>query len=64
MTTDPKILTIKDDPEHQIIEIEGVRYSYALFQLWGTNGLPVNTLFKIVKKENGLLTIEKIKEEQ
>ena len=63
MFTDPKILTIKDDPKHQIIEIEGIRYSYALFQLWGTYGLPLNTIFKLVNRKDGVITIAKIDEE-
>lgn len=51
-------LKVKLLPGVSAIEIEGRQYSYDLFKAWGIDGMPVNTLFKLIDKEK--LTIEKI----
>ena len=53
-------LDIKDYPDKKIIEIEGVKYSYALFTSWAKYGLPVDIPFKIVRKNDDVVYLEKV----
>ena len=52
-------IKIVDNYEMQYVEIEGIRYSYALFVAFSKLGLDLNQPFKIMKREDGMLTIEK-----
>jgi len=56
----PPPLKIKDYPEKKIINIEGINYSYGFFESLGIEGLSVGSNFKIVKRENETITVERI----
>lgn len=49
--TGRKPLAIRDDPLHGIVNIEGVNYAYELLRGFA-KGIPINKLFRIVKREN------------
>jgi len=58
-------LNISDyNPEMDTIEIEGTRYSGALFRELGCS-FPtlVGQTIKIIRKENGLVTIERMRDD-
>ena len=48
------------DPIGKTWTIYGTKYSDALFQAWGKDGLPVGTLFELVKREDATIHIKKI----
>jgi len=49
----PPILQISEwDADRDEITIEGICYSGMLFRLWGTNGLPAGSLFRIAKRSD------------
>lgn len=45
-------------------EIYGVRYAGALFKFWGKEGVPVGTLFRLVKREDGKIWVETVEEKE
>ena len=51
-----KPLKVKQNPAKREIEIEGIRYSYEIFEkfAWGPLGEP----FIIIKREDGVVSIE------
>ncbi len=51
----------KWDPETRVLEIRGVRYSIELFEAWAEDGFPDGTIFRIVERVGGVVTLEKIK---
>jgi len=53
-------LKIKDYPEKEIIEIEGIKYSYCIFKGFGS-GLKLNEPFMIIKRKDGIITIDSLK---
>jgi len=55
----PKELRIAILPDQQCIEAEGIKYSYDLFRGLGMSGFPEGIFFKIVKREDGMLTVTK-----
>lgn len=55
-------LKIDWDELQDQVTIEGTIYSGALLRAWGKDGFPEGTLFKIVKRENGALTIQNMKD--
>ena len=59
-----KYSPIKYDLFTDTLTIDGVRYSRTLFRAWALGGLPLGQLFRIISRENGVVTIEKIDEEQ
>ena len=44
----------------EVIEIEGVKYSHAFFKTLSQNGLPIGYPFRIVERNEGIVTIEAI----
>lgn len=52
------ILNFKDHPEKARIEIEGIYYSYEFFTMIGKE-LKLNEPFIIVKREDGIITVER-----
>lgn len=58
-----KKLNYTDYPEQQMIEIEGVKYSYGVFRHLGIGGLKEGTKVQIVKRpDNGYLTLKKLED--
>jgi len=55
-------LSISMDDEAQVATIEGVRYSYDLFREWGAKGMQVGQHFKVMSRQDGCFTIQKIQE--
>ena len=56
-----KKLKIETDDMLQFIKINGVKYSYGLFEELGINGMPEETLFKLKKRnKDGYLIVERI----
>lgn len=53
-------LEIEDIPEREIVEIEGIRYSYNFF-LDFSKALNSGITFRFVKRENGVVTISWLK---
>lgn len=47
---------VKDDGD--AVEIEGIRYSKELFRAWGEKGVEIGTLFKLLGRENGVVSIQ------
>jgi len=45
-------------------EIYGIKYSDDLFKDWGEGGLPIGTLFKLDRRENGQIWIKVVEEER
>lgn len=54
------MLKTKKDDEKQIIEIEGIKYSYAIFK-WLGYGLKLNQPFIITERKDGVITVAPIK---
>jgi len=59
----PKRLNVRQDVKKEIIKIEGINYHFDLFRGLGTgkSGLVLNKPFQIIKREDGVIAIEKIK---
>ena len=53
-------LRIVDDPLHGILKINGVCYSYEFFEAFGFGGAPVGTRFRIVRRRDKAITVERI----
>lgn len=53
-------LKIEHDKLMDLVTIEGINYSGHLFREWGTKGMPEGTHFKLHKREDGVLTLERI----
>lgn len=45
-----------------IITIEGVKYSYEFFGALGFRGAPPGTALRILKRDDGVLTVEQLRE--
>jgi len=58
-----KVLNINIDQEREEVTIEGVCYSYALFEGLGQHGFSLNQLFKLVNRDEHTVTIERIDED-
>ncbi len=50
---------INFDPMRGIFTIFGIHYSEDLFRSFSKDGLPINTHFEIVQRENGTITIRR-----
>lgn len=50
------------DPEADILTIEGCRYSGRLFRELGEEGMKTDTLFRLLRREDGVITIEEVSE--
>lgn len=50
-------LEIYDYPG-MIIEINGIKYSYGLFEAFGVGGMQLNTPFQIIKREDDTIVIQ------
>ena len=46
------------------IEIEGMRYSNALFEAWGVRGMAEGQLFRLMKRDDGMMEIRYIDESE
>ena len=57
-------LKIVQDVERETVEIEGLKYSFELFRGlgFGRSSLSLNEPFAVVKREDGVITIQKIKD--
>ena len=56
-------LRIKNDLENEIIEIEGVKYSYQFFRAFGKEGkesLPMNKMFMVIDRKDGVIQIQRV----
>lgn len=54
--------SIKLDFASDVIEIFGMRYSRHLFVDWAEGGLPEGTLFRLVRRENKTIVLERVSE--
>lgn len=54
-------LKIKDYPEKEIVEIEGIRYSYNFFKEFSI-GMAKGTKFEFMKRENGVIGLSRLKD--
>lgn len=53
-------LFVKETPE--TLEICGIRYTKDLFRAWGEKGIDKGTLFKLVERENGCISIQTLRD--
>lgn len=51
---------VKETPEY--LEICGIKYAKVLFEAWGEKGMDIGTLFRLLKREDGVITIKTIRE--
>jgi hypothetical protein len=56
-------IEIIDKPETQTIAINGINYSYSLFQGFGMYGLPIGDSFTIIERKDGEISLEKLEQE-
>ena len=54
-------LDLKLDEDRQVVEIGGEKYAYDVFRAMGKL-MPVGSLFRLVDREDGVITIEQIYE--
>jgi len=54
-----KKFIIRDFPEKRLLEINGIRYTYDLFESFGMDD--IGTIFRIDGRDKGVVTITKIK---
>jgi len=60
---DRKPLRIKDDQFSGVIEIEGIKYSYEMFQQLGVGGalsMAVGDVFQIIERGDGVLVLRRL----
>lgn len=55
-------LTIKLDDEAQVVEIEGIKYSYEFFREFGSNGMPTGQLFRLLQRYKSYVVVERLEE--
>jgi len=62
--SDLKRLRIRQNIKEQVVKIEGINYSFDIFRGFGTgrSGLALNEPFQIIKRQDGIIAIEKIKD--
>ena len=53
-------MDIKIEPNAGYIEICGVKYSFAYFERLGRDGVDTNTMFRILYREDGMVTIQTV----
>lgn len=61
----PQRLKIRQYVNKQMVNIEGIKYSFHLFRGFGTGrcSIALDQPFKVVKRKDGVITIKKIKTE-
>ena len=64
MTKTKEKLRFSYNPETDVMEIEGMRYTGSLFRSFAAGGLALETPMKIVKRDNGVITLQTIAEEE
>ena len=59
----PQRLRIRQYVSRQVVNIEGIKYSFHLFRGFGTGkcSIALNQPFEVVKRKDGVITIKKIK---
>jgi len=59
----PTRLKVRQNIEKEVVKIEGINYTFDLFRGLGMGkcGLALNEPFQIIKREDGAIAIEKIK---
>lgn len=57
-----KNLDVQDEFYPDCVKINGIVYSKELFRLWGTGGMNIGQLFKVLSRNNGALEIQTIHE--
>ena len=59
-----KKITEEDFEFHEYhVEVRGVKYSYDLFRAWGRYGLEVGAKYRLLSREDGVVTVEKLIDE-
>ena len=53
-------MEIKIEPKAEYIEICGIKYSFALFEAWGRDGFNKNQVFRILSRDDGMISIQTI----
>ena len=48
------------DRDKEIVTIYGIRYAMDLFRAIGCDGLPIGACLKIVTREDGVVTLERV----
>jgi len=61
--SDSERLKIRQNIKKQVVNIEGINYSFDLFRGFGIgrSGLALNEPFQIIRREDGVIAIKKIK---
>ena len=57
-------LDFEYDELRDIMTIEGMKYSGELFKAFAEGGLPVGEHLKIIKREDGVVTFQRITDER
>ncbi len=63
-TPAPPALSYAYDPATDVMEIEGMRYTGSLFRHFAKGGLALDVPMKIVKREEGVITLQAIAAEE
>lgn len=64
MTTETKPLSYSYDLKTDVMEIEGMFYTGSLFRHFAAGGLALDVPMTITKRDNGVLTLKTISEEE
>ena len=62
----PERLQVRQKVKKEVIEIEGINYTFDLFRGFssGKSGLVLNEPFKITRRDNGVIAMEKVGDEE
>ena len=50
-------MNIMVDTEKRIVEVNGMKYSFELFEAWGQHGAPLGTVFIFDKRVDGIIEL-------
>lgn len=48
------------DEDRDVLTIEGIAYHGSLFRAWAAGGLPIDEKFKIIRREDGTISIQSV----
>ncbi len=55
---------IQDYPTAGYVRIDGINYDYGLFKAWAKGGLPAGAKFRIINRDNDVVTIVRLPENE
>ena len=64
--SDLKRLNIRQNVKNQVVKIEGINYNFDIFRGFSTgrSGLVLNEPFKIIRRKNGYIAMERANSEE